>query len=87
MAMVMRDARGHCGEVDPPNLGLRSEVRCLLTAFAIDLIAGSACQPCARGRFYPYLGISTAIVMRDTQVSSPASLVSSICQTWVLRPM
>ncbi len=27
------------------------------------------------------------MVMRDTQVSSPASLVSSICQTWVLRPM
>ena len=26
------------------------------------------------------------MVMRDTQVSSPASFVSSICQTCVLRP-
>ncbi len=31
-------------------------------------------------------GASTAMVMRDTQVSSPASLVRSICQTWVVRP-
>ena len=35
---------------------------------------------------YP-LGARIAIVMREMQVLSPASLGSSIAQTWVLRPM
>src|SRR5205085_9521591 len=30
--------------------------------------------------------VKTAIVMRETQVSSPASLVMSICHTCVVRP-
>ena len=34
----------------------------------------------------PQRGCSTAIVMRETQVSSPASLVRSIYQTCVVRP-
>ena len=34
-----------------------------------------------------YRGASIAIVIRETQVSSPASLVNSMAQTWVLRPM
>ena len=32
-------------------------------------------------------GASTAIVMRDTQVSSPSSLCRSMCHTCVVRPM
>ena len=32
-------------------------------------------------------GASTAIVIRDTQVSSPASFFKSMCHTWVDRPM
>ena len=57
------------------------------THHATDLIADIDRPEAARGRFESYFGVSTAIVMRDTQVSSPASLVNSICQTWVLRPM
>lgn len=33
-----------------------------------------------------YLGAKMAIVMRDTQLGSPASLTMSICQTCVVRP-
>jgi len=33
------------------------------------------------------LGANTAIVIRDTQVISPASFVMSICHTCVVRPM
>ena len=35
----------------------------------------------------PYLGARIAIVSRDTQVSSPASLCISMCHTCVVRPM
>jgi len=35
---------------------------------------------------YNYLGATIAIVMRDTQLGSPASLTMSICQTCVERP-
>ena len=48
-------------------------------------LAGDVCTIAAMGAHA--LPIVTAIVMRDTQVSSPASLARSICQTWVLRPM
>jgi len=38
------------------------------------------------GSVQPACGASTAMVMRETQVRSPASLCMSICQTCVVRP-
>ena len=60
---------------------------CLQQLPATELIAAYIYTACGNGLFDHYFSVSTAMVMRATHVSSPASLVSSICQTCVLRPM